>query len=78
MKDIYAPFTDEEISDKMAQMLSGEDIHADIEIVFQTLHVLLAHQVGVPKIIVFLNKMDLADPKLIELIEMDEIGRAHV
>lgn len=37
VKDIYAPFTDEDISDKMAQMLSGEDIHADIEIVFQTL-----------------------------------------
>lgn len=37
VKDIYAPFTDEEISGKMAQMLSGEDIHADIEIVFQTL-----------------------------------------
>ena len=37
VKDIYAPFTDEDISDKMAQMLSGKDIHADIEIVFQTL-----------------------------------------
>ena len=34
-------------------------------------HVLLAHQVNVPKIIVFLNKMDLADPELIELVEMD-------
>lgn len=34
-------------------------------------HVLLAHQVGVPKIIVFLNKMDLADPELVELVEMD-------
>src|SRR5690606_34338166 len=32
-------------------------------------HVLLARQVGVPKIIVFLNKMDLADPELVELIE---------
>lgn len=37
VKDIYAPFTDEDISDKMAQMLSGKDIHAGIEIVFQTL-----------------------------------------
>lgn len=34
-------------------------------------HVLLAHQVNVPKIIVFLNKMDLADPDLVELVEMD-------
>ncbi len=34
-------------------------------------HVLLAHQVGVPKIVVFLNKMDLADPELDELVEMD-------
>jgi elongation factor Tu len=34
-------------------------------------HVLLAHQVNVPKIIVFLNKMDLADPDLVELVEED-------
>src|SRR3982750_3838720 len=34
-------------------------------------HVLLAKQVGVPKIVVFLNKMDLADPELVELVEMD-------
>ena len=34
-------------------------------------HVLLARQVGVPKIVVFLNKMDLADPELVELVEMD-------
>ena len=34
-------------------------------------HVLLAKQVGVPKILVFLNKMDLADPELVELVEMD-------
>jgi len=34
-------------------------------------HVLLAKQVGVPKIIVFLNKMDLADPELVELVEED-------
>jgi elongation factor Tu len=35
-------------------------------------HVLLARQVGVPKILVFMNKMDLADPDLVELVE-DEI-----
>lgn len=34
-------------------------------------HVLLARQVGVPKILVFLNKMDMADPELVELVEMD-------
>jgi elongation factor Tu len=34
-------------------------------------HVLLAHQVNVPKIVVYLNKMDLADPELVELIEED-------
>ncbi|MBR2543094.1 elongation factor Tu [Candidatus Saccharibacteria bacterium] len=32
-------------------------------------HILLAHQVNVPKIIVFLNKMDLADPEMVELVE---------
>ncbi len=34
-------------------------------------HVLLARQVGVPSIVVFLNKMDLADPELVELVEAD-------
>ena len=34
-------------------------------------HVLLAKQVGVPTILVYLNKMDLADPELVELVEMD-------
>ena len=34
-------------------------------------HILLARQVGVPKLIVFLNKMDLADPDLVELVEME-------
>ncbi|NIZ19721.1 elongation factor Tu [Entomospira culicis] len=32
-------------------------------------HILLAKQVGVPNLIVFLNKMDLADPDLVELVE---------
>ena len=32
-------------------------------------HVLLARQVGVPKIVVFLNKMDMADAEIVELIE---------
>ena len=34
-------------------------------------HVLLARQVGVPNIIVYLNKIDLADPDLVELVEME-------
>jgi elongation factor Tu len=32
-------------------------------------HVLLAKQVGVPYVLVFLNKMDLADPELVDLVE---------
>ena len=32
-------------------------------------HVLLARQVGVPKIVVFLNKMDMADEEMVQLIE---------
>jgi elongation factor Tu len=33
-------------------------------------HVLLAHQVNVPKIVVFLNKCDMvADPEELELVE---------
>ena len=34
-------------------------------------HVLLAKQVGVPSILVYLNKMDLADPDLVEIAELD-------
>ena len=34
-------------------------------------HILLARQVGVPAIVVFLNKADIADPDLIELVEME-------
>ncbi len=34
-------------------------------------HILLAKQVGVPRIVVFLNKMDLADPELVELVEVE-------
>jgi elongation factor Tu len=32
-------------------------------------HILLARQVGVPAMVVFLNKMDQSDPELIELVE---------
>jgi elongation factor Tu len=34
-------------------------------------HVLLAKQVGVPSILVFMNKMDMADPELAELVEIE-------
>src|SRR6187549_404278 len=35
-------------------------------------HILLARQVGVPKIVVFLNKVDIVDdPELLELVEME-------
>jgi elongation factor Tu len=34
-------------------------------------HILLARQVGVPALVVFLNKMDMADPELVELVEME-------
>src|SRR3970282_1074499 len=37
-------------------------------------HILLAHQVGVPAIVVFLNKMDMigkGDEELVDLVEME-------
>ena len=35
-------------------------------------HILLAHQVGVPKIVVFMNKVDLVDDaEMLELVEME-------
>lgn len=35
-------------------------------------HILLAHQVGVPQMVVFMNKVDLVDdPELLELVEME-------
>lgn len=37
VKDIYAPFTDAEISDKIAQMLTSKDIKAEVKIVFQSI-----------------------------------------
>jgi amidophosphoribosyltransferase len=37
VKDIYAPFTDDEISAKMAEMLTGKDIKAEVQLVFQSI-----------------------------------------
>ncbi len=42
-------------------------------------HVLLAKQVGVKHLVVFVNKCDVADPELVELVvmEIEELLRAH-
>jgi amidophosphoribosyltransferase len=37
VKEIYKPYTDEDISRKIAKMLSGPDVKAEIKIVYQTL-----------------------------------------
>lgn len=37
VKDIYAPFTGQEISDKIAQMLTDKDIKAEVKIVYQSI-----------------------------------------
>ena len=35
-------------------------------------HILLARQVGVPSLVVFMNKVDMVDdPELLELVEME-------
>jgi elongation factor Tu len=34
-------------------------------------HILLARQVGVPALVVYLNKCDIADPDLLELVELE-------
>ncbi len=36
VKEIYAPFTDEQISDKISEMLHPESVKADLKIMFQT------------------------------------------
>lgn len=36
VKEIYNPFTDEEISDKIATLLSNESISAEVKLIFQT------------------------------------------
>ncbi len=47
--EIYKPFTDQEISDKIAQLLTSEDIKAEVKIIFQTvenLHVACPKNLG--------------------------------
>ncbi|WP_298262937.1 amidophosphoribosyltransferase [uncultured Lutibacter sp.] len=36
VKDIYTPFSDEQISNKIAQMLKTEEINAEVEIIYQS------------------------------------------
>ena len=36
VKEIYAPFTDEEISDKISELLSDNTVNAEVKIIFQT------------------------------------------
>lgn len=37
VKEIYAPFSDEEISDKIAEMITPEDCPSEIKVVYQTI-----------------------------------------
>ncbi|MDE7381513.1 MAG: amidophosphoribosyltransferase [Muribaculaceae bacterium] len=37
VKEIYAPFTDEEVAKKITELLTPDDVNADIEIVYQSL-----------------------------------------
>jgi amidophosphoribosyltransferase len=49
VKEIYAPFTNQEIADKIAIMLSSSEIKAEIKIIFQTvenLHVCCPNHLG--------------------------------
>jgi amidophosphoribosyltransferase len=36
VKKLYAPFTDEEISDKIAEIISEKSIKADVKVIFQS------------------------------------------
>ena len=49
MKEIYAPFTDQEISDKIAEMLTPENTNAEVKIIYQTvadLHIACPKNLG--------------------------------
>lgn len=37
VKEIYAPFTDKEISDKIAEMITGPEIKAEVKLVYQSI-----------------------------------------
>jgi len=47
--DIYAPFSDSEISDKIAELLNSEDVKAEVKIIFQSvdnLHIACPKNLG--------------------------------
>ena len=49
VKEIYAPFNDQQVSDKIAEMLSSSDTKAEVKIIFQTvanLHVACPNHLG--------------------------------
>ena len=49
VKEIYAPFTDEEISNKTAEMLKTSDIKAEVEVIYQSvenLHIACPDNLG--------------------------------
>ena len=49
VKEIYAPFTDQEISDKIAEMLTPENTKAEVKIIYQTvedLHIACPKNLG--------------------------------
>lgn len=49
VKEIYAPFSDQQISNKIAEMLSSSDINAEVKIIFQSvdnLHIACPKDLG--------------------------------
>lgn len=49
VKEIYAPFTDQQVSDKIAEMLCSSDTKAEVKIIFQTvdnLHIACPKNLG--------------------------------
>jgi len=49
VKEIYNPFTNEEVSSKIAEMLKTKDINADVEVIYQTvdnLHIACPDNLG--------------------------------
>jgi amidophosphoribosyltransferase len=49
VNEIYAPFSPQEISDKIAQLLSSPEINAEVKIIFQTvedLHIACPKNLG--------------------------------
>ncbi|MBQ0117285.1 MAG: amidophosphoribosyltransferase [Flavobacterium sp.] len=49
VKEIYAPFTDQQISDKIAELITPEDTKAEVKVIFQTvdnLHIACPKNLG--------------------------------